>query len=428
MKRALSLAILILGVCAFTGVKAAALPVPELLPVTPEESPYVEILRKLKDTYYIVGAFSDGRAYVSIEGNSRYGYVDKTGEVHIPIALAPPDLLADYSYDIFSEGLVGFYAEEADGLWAFGYMDTEGMIRIQPVFEEGGQFYGGLAAICTLEGQYRFIDRDGGFFTEYQPVHCVGRAGSEGLYAIRDQNGLCGYMDANGHVVIAPVYAHAERFSEGLAAVRTSEGLYGYIDTLGKMVIAPQFYEARSFSGGVAAVITEQDRRILEDLMPYSYIDRNGQVVLQSATYVPQSPFGNGGPVPQLLDCGNGILCTYDMVDAPEGTLYASGFTLSNCYNSTGDKADLKTDCAPVLQPYEWMYVGKWEDYDSELWYFESEEIEQGYLYLYRDRTALVVDEETGACVATYTWASMPSLSGVLLQDGSGEIFAVYVY
>lgn len=54
------------------------------------------------------------------------------------------------------------------------------------------------------------------------------------------EDGLWGYMDCRGNVVVEPKYYSANNFSEGLALVRTSggqNGEYGYIDQTGEMVV-----------------------------------------------------------------------------------------------------------------------------------------------------------------------------------------------
>ncbi|MFA0964576.1 WG repeat-containing protein [Roseivirga sp. BDSF3-8] len=119
------------------------------------------------------------------------------------------------------------------------------------------------------------------------------------------EDGLYGYIDPKGEVVIPARYSEANAFSEGLALVRQGDkqgfingrgewvfstefdeifpfaggravvykdGLAGYIDTSGKVVIAPQFAEAWSFSEGVAAV------QHADGL--YGYIDSTGTYVI----------------------------------------------------------------------------------------------------------------------------------------------------
>ena len=70
-------------------------------------------------------------------------------------------------------------------------------------------------------------------------------------------DGLYGYIDEPGKVVIEPQFKYAGIFSDGLACVKTHEG-YGYINKRGKMVIAPIFDNAGDFSDGCAVVQLDQ--------------------------------------------------------------------------------------------------------------------------------------------------------------------------
>ena len=65
---------------------------------------------------------------------------------------------------------------------------------------------------------------------------------------------LCGYVEKTSREERIPQrFEVAHPFSEGLAAVRI-EGLYGFIDTTGKIVITPRFQNAGLFAGEYAEV------------------------------------------------------------------------------------------------------------------------------------------------------------------------------
>lgn len=81
------------------------------------------------------------------------------------------------------------------------------------------------------------------------------------------ENGLWGYIDTAGKVIIKPQYFAAGQFSEGLAPVR-SKGTYGFINHKAEFVIPPQYDVAYSFENGQAKVYVEGK--------PY-YINRNGE-------------------------------------------------------------------------------------------------------------------------------------------------------
>lgn len=85
------------------------------------------------------------------------------------------------------------------------------------------------------------------------------------------ENGLWGYIDVSGKVIIEPKFRVAGQFSEGLAPVRLN-GTYGYINSLGDFVIQPRFDAAFSFDKGIA--------RIYINGKPY-FINKEGQITFQ---------------------------------------------------------------------------------------------------------------------------------------------------
>ena len=82
---------------------------------------------------------------------------------------------------------------------------------------------------------------------------------------------LCGYVErSSGAQRIPQRFEIASPFSEGLAAVRI-DGLYGYVDPTGKIVVAPRFRAAGSFSDGYAEVRLDGASGI---------IDRSGRLIV----------------------------------------------------------------------------------------------------------------------------------------------------
>jgi hypothetical protein len=73
-----------------------------------------------------------------------------------------------------------------------------------------------------------------------------------------EQNGLYGYLNSRGNVVIEPKFPFAAaRFSEGVANVSicTDGGfLWGFIDKSGKFAIPPSFEDAKPFREGMAGI------------------------------------------------------------------------------------------------------------------------------------------------------------------------------
>lgn len=77
------------------------------------------------------------------------------------------------------------------------------------------------------------------------------------------ENGLYGYIDSTGQVIIPPKYKSAGEFSEGLAPVREN-GYYGYIDESGKYVISPQYDYAEKFINGFAKINNNGNANVID--------------------------------------------------------------------------------------------------------------------------------------------------------------------
>lgn len=97
----------------------------------------------------------------------------------------------------------------------YGYQDKSGMIVIDPLFDEAGDFQAGLALVKV--------------------------------------GGKLGYIDTRGQAVVEPRWDELHPFKDDLARVR-SGGKYGFVDRSGKVVIEPRYESAGDFSDGLAPV------------------------------------------------------------------------------------------------------------------------------------------------------------------------------
>jgi len=77
------------------------------------------------------------------------------------------------------------------------------------------------------------------------------------------ENGLYGYIDSNGAVVIPPKFKGAGEFFEGLAPVREN-GYYGYIDETGKYIFPPVYDFAEPFKDNYAIVYIDSNASIID--------------------------------------------------------------------------------------------------------------------------------------------------------------------
>ena len=67
------------------------------------------------------------------------------------------------------------------------------------------------------------------------------------------EGGLCGALNRDGSIAVAPEFDWVDKFHEERALVR-SGGLYGYVDTAGRRVVEPQYEIAGAYWRGFAEV------------------------------------------------------------------------------------------------------------------------------------------------------------------------------
>src|SRR5262249_43249885 len=257
----------------------------------------------LAPTYDQVWSFSEGLAAVNvgakwqfpgIQFGGKWGYVDKKGEVVVPIQFN--------SAHSFSDGLA--YVSDSAGM---RFLDKSG----KAVIDLGnsysvGDFHEGLASahidrsLAGKDGLTHLIDRQGrtalvvdGWVDEFhEGMAAVVVRGGE---AQSNGNLSYGYIDHEGNVVIRPRFGEAKDFSEGLAAVRTKKttvygrgDTWGYIDKTGKYQIEAVYNEAHGFRGGVARVHLGGTLHVVHDARPFWeggewwLIDTHGKKLMRS--------------------------------------------------------------------------------------------------------------------------------------------------
>ena len=135
----------------------------------------------------------------------------------------------------------------ADENWKWGYISRDtGEMVIPPKYDSdymGSTFYDGYAVVVIMDNeeivQTLLIDETG---KEYPLPEGINAAYcdsviSDGLFAVVDENGLYGYCNTSGEVVIEPQFAFAFEFADGYAEVEFIDGTCGVIDQTGNVVV-----------------------------------------------------------------------------------------------------------------------------------------------------------------------------------------------
>lgn len=128
--------------------------------------------------------------------------------------------------------------------------------------------------------QVRLLDEEGNILQTYENIQEVyGRLENDWWHACQDGriavkvDGLWGYLDKNGPMVIEPAWEEAQTFSCGLAAVK-QDGKWGYIDREGHLAVSFQFDDVVPYAENAARVWSDDG-----GIMVCSFIDLAGNFI-----------------------------------------------------------------------------------------------------------------------------------------------------
>lgn len=131
---------------------------------------------------------------------------------------------------------VGRFGDDDKLAWVyiggkFGYIGTNGKMKIDALYNDAGDFIDGLARVRSGSQEF-FINTKGDQKSDsYEKV----RDFSEGFAAVK-KNELWGFINTKGTVVIETRFDNVSDFYCGYALVKSGSS-YGVIDTSGKLVI-----------------------------------------------------------------------------------------------------------------------------------------------------------------------------------------------
>lgn len=262
--------------------------------------------------------FCQGLAAVNFTASDPYGFIDRTGRMVLEPQFPLPSELGGglvagvqfrlnddfdapfeewYSkytflnpegqlvtqpiYEDFGQCRDGLLSVALDGKW--GCIDTRGELVIIPQFDEMGFYCEGLLRV-RWDDKIGYIDRQQQVVIPFQPLEQA-QDFSEGLAAFKPYGQGWGYMDRTGQVVVPPQLDYAYSFSEGLAVV-VLEGKRGYIDPSGRFVIPRQFDYAYAFCEEAARVFVGEDY--------YGFIDKTGRWIAEPQFSGPMEDFHEG--------------------------------------------------------------------------------------------------------------------------------------
>ena len=190
-------------------------------------------------------------------------YFDRTGKIVIRVSMG--------EHLVPAIAFVNGRLRVKDG-FTWGYKDATGNWAIPARFNDAQNFKDGIARVQQAD-KWILIDTHGKEVPEdKRKIRPIGPP-SEGL-ALAEDNGLLGWVNDQGKPAFPfRKYDEAHAFSNGRARIQV-DGMYGFLDPTGKLVVPIQYEDATDFDHGLALVETREGA---------AYIDPSGTVVWKSA-------------------------------------------------------------------------------------------------------------------------------------------------
>lgn len=150
----------------------------------------------------------------------------------------------------------------------YGYMDNKCNIVIPCIYSDALFFSEGLAAVKAENGKWGFINTEGDVVIPFEYIQTGDFVNG---YAPVQKKDKWGFIDSENNTVIPFIYLWALDFSEGLAAVRNEDGDWGFINNKNETVISFSYNGALYFINGLAPVLKNN---------LYGFIDRNEKLII----------------------------------------------------------------------------------------------------------------------------------------------------
>ena len=223
-------------------------------------------VRDIDGTWYFMN--SEGELFSNISANIQGNILD-VGLYNNE--LFPVNVDGEYSYytidyEIKNSGFdyAGSYsggvaAVMKNGKWSLLNIEGEAITQEQfdnIVLDERGVCCIKGVIIARIGELYYLYDNTGNLRSKngYEEAKC---AGLDGVIPIKE-DGLWGFVNDNGEIIIEPQFLDAQTFSNGFAAVKNTLN-WGYIDIDNNVVIDFQFSECTDFSSSGSAFAKSGD-------------------------------------------------------------------------------------------------------------------------------------------------------------------------
>ena len=175
------------------------------------------------------GFYAGGRL-APVRIGSAFGYVDRDGN----LAIDPIYARADRFYS----GAARVAVQAEDGTLRWGMIDETGAALLEPAYLELQGYSPYIGARASTGWAFCNLDLDVMTDAVYEDISILWEAGAVPV----KRDGRWGYIRVDGTVMIEPAYAEAGVFRDGRAVVRGGDASgWGLIDETGAYVIEPEY-------------------------------------------------------------------------------------------------------------------------------------------------------------------------------------------
>lgn len=234
---------------------------------------------------------------------------------HFTILFALITIFACTSHNITERKL---YRIKEDG--KYGFIDVKGNVKIEPQFEYASHFFNGYSTVaieCSTYNDtssrlplitrcitYNYINESGTLLLDNHLTYKVSDMFESSLpdyhdilynlrfesklAVYRNEEGLYGFINTKGNIVIPCEYNDAKAFSDNKAAIKKRKDGWGFINTDGSIFIKPQYFSVQDYMHGLAsATILVSDAEFHKSSITFPKVD---QVVLDGKGRIMGSP------------------------------------------------------------------------------------------------------------------------------------------
>ena len=195
-----------------------------------------------------------------------------------------------------SEDIMPFRVKEYSGnskdfLMRYGYFDMVSKKRLtDELFDFAHKFSDSLGLVKTIDGSWKFIDRNGNDFLNDKRI-IYAWPFENGFAKVRNRDGNT-FIDKKGNFLTSETFENCYNFTkDGIASVEDSSGKKNYIDTSGNYV-GRSYDFCGNFCDGFAVV--ENKTNNTYDGMCYNYMDDRGNEIFGDWLMYKTKDFVNG--------------------------------------------------------------------------------------------------------------------------------------